>query len=60
MNLLCELSDQQQTDLGFMSALFADEFPTRECFKLGVAHGIALERERRAAEEIAKLKEMLG
>lgn len=59
-NLLHDLSEQQQSDLGTIAAIIADEFPARQGVMLGVAHGIALERERRAAEEIAKLEEMLG
>ena len=59
-NLLRDLSDQQQSDLGMIAVLIADEFPARQGFMLGVAHGIALERERREQYEIEKLKEMLG
>ena len=43
-----------------VSTLLAQNFPAGACFEIGAAYGIAWERKRRAAEEIAKLKEMLG
>lgn len=55
-NLLRDLSDQQQSDLGTIGSLIADEFPARQGFMIGVAHGIALERERQRQLDIADLR----